>query len=55
MTPYTNKIIGEYQSGFRTDKSTIDHILVFGNNWECNNEVYQPFIDFNKAHNSIKR
>ena len=27
MTPYANEIIGEYQCGFRRNRSTVDHIF----------------------------
>jgi len=59
MTPYTNEIIGEYQCGFRRNRSTINLTFrirqILEKKWECNNEVYQLFIDFEKAYNSIKR
>ena len=45
ITPYANGIIGEYQCGFRRNRSTVDHIL----------DVFQLFIDFEKAYDSIKR
>jgi len=59
MTPYANKIIGEYQCDFRRIRSTIDHIFsirkILEKNWEYNKDVYQLFIDFEKAYGSIKR
>ena len=29
MTPYANEIIGEYQCGFRRNRSTVDHIFTY--------------------------
>ena len=59
MTPYANQIIGEYQCGFRRNRSTIEHIFsiwqIPEKKWEYNNEVCQLFIDFEKSYNSIKR
>jgi len=59
MTPYANEIIGEYQCGFRRNRSTIDHIFsirqIFEKKWEYNKEVCQSFADFEKEYDSIKR
>ena len=60
MTPYANEIIGEYQCGFSTNRTTVDHIFsirqILEKKWEYNNEVVcQLFIDFEKASDSIKR
>ena len=59
MTPYTNEIIGEYQCGFRRNRSTVDHVFsirqVLEKKWEYNKDVCQIFIDFEKAYDSIKR
>ena len=59
MTPYANEIIGEYQYGFRRNRSTINHIFntrqILEKNWEYNKDVCQLFIDFEKAYDSIKR
>ena len=58
MTPLANEIIGEYQRGFRRNRSTVDHIFsigqIFEKKWEYNKDVYQLFIDFEKAYDSIK-
>ena len=41
MTPYANKIIGEYQCRFRRNRSTIDYIFsirkILEKKWEYNN------------------
>ena len=59
MTPYANEIIGEYQCGFRRNRSTVDHTFsirqILEKKWEYNKEVCQLFIDFEKAYDSIKR
>ena len=59
MTPYANEIIGEYQCGFRRNRSTVDHIfsiwLIFEKKWEYNKDVCQLFIDFENTYDSIKR
>ena len=59
MTPYANEIIGEYQCGFRRNRSTVDHIFsirqILEKNWEYNKDVCKLFIDFEKAFGSIKR
>ena len=39
--------------------STVDHIFsirqILDKKWECNKEICQVFIDFEKAYDSIKR
>ena len=56
MTPNANEIIGEYQCGFRRNRSTIDHMFsihqILEKKWEYNNQVYQQFTYFEKT---IKR
>ena len=52
-TPYADEIIGEYQCGFRRNRSTIDHI--FSIRQIHNKDICQLFIDFEKAYDSIKR
>ena len=58
MTSYANEIIEEYQCDFRRNRSTVDHIFsnrqILEKKWEYNKDVYQLFIDFEKAHDSIK-
>ena len=53
LTPYIDKIIGDYQCGFRHNRSTIDQILE--KKWEYNGTIHQLFIDFKKAYDSVKR
>ena len=53
------EIIGEYQCGFRRNRSTVDHIFsirqILGMKWGYNKDVCQLFIDFEKAYDSAKR
>jgi len=53
------EIIGDHQCGFRRNRSTIDHIFcirqILEKKWEYNEEVHQFFIDFRKAHDSVRR
>jgi hypothetical protein len=59
LSPYIDKIIGDYQCGFRHNRSTTDHIFfirqILEKNWECNETVHQLFIDFKKAYDSVRR
>lgn len=54
-----NKIIGEYQSGFRAGRSTIDQIYtvkgIAEKFWEFDLNLYHLFIDFRTAYDSISR
>ena len=58
MTPYANQIIGEYQCGFRRNRSTIGHIFsirqILEKNWEYNNDVCPLFTEFENTYDSIK-
>jgi len=59
LIPYAKEIIEDLQCGFRRNKSTIDHIFfirqMLENKWEYNEEVHQFFIDFKKAHVSVRK
>jgi len=50
LKPYANNIIGEYQSGFMSGRSTIDHIFtlkqVIDKYYEFNRPIHLIFIDF---------
>jgi mannose/fructose/N-acetylgalactosamine-specific phosphotransferase system component IIB len=59
LKKYTEQIIGGYQAGFTSGKSTIYQIFTVKNllekAWEYNVEIHQIFIDFQKACNSTQR
>jgi sorting nexin-29 len=59
LIPYAEEIMGYYQCGFRRNSSTTDHIFcilqIFEKKWEHNEAVYQLFIDFKKAYDSVRR
>jgi hypothetical protein len=54
LNPYINEIIGDYQCGFRRNRSTMDQILyirqILEKKWEYNGTVHQLFIDFKKVY-----
>jgi hypothetical protein len=53
LTPYAEELIGDHQFGFRSNKSTTDHIfviiLILKKKKECNAAVNQLFVDFKKS------
>jgi hypothetical protein len=59
LTPYADEIIGDYQSGFRRNRSRTDQIFyiwqILEKKWEYNGKVHQPFVDFKKAYDSVRR
>ena len=59
LIPYAKEIIGDYQCGFRRNRSTTDHIFcirqVLEKTWQYDEEVHQLFIDFKKAYDSVRR
>lgn len=59
MEPYTEKIIGEYQAGFRQNRSTVDQLFTVRQTlrkcWEYDIDVYQLFIDLDKHYDSVER
>ena len=59
LIPYTEEVNGDYQCGFRRNKSTTNHIFcirkILEKKWEYNEAVHQFFIDFKKAYDSVRR
>jgi hypothetical protein len=57
LSPYAEEIIGDYQCGFRRDRSTLNQILCMLQileKWEYNETVHQLFIDFKKVCDSVR-
>jgi hypothetical protein len=59
LTSYVDEIIGDHQCGFHHNGSTTDQTFyiqqILEEKWEYNGMVYQLFIDFKKASDSVKR
>jgi hypothetical protein len=59
LTPYVNEIIGDYQCGLHRNRSTTDQIFyirqILQKKWKYNGTVHRPFIDFQKAYDTVKR
>ena len=59
LEPYYERVIGEYQAGFRRGTSTTDQIytvkLMSEKFWEYNMNLYHLFIDFKTAYDSVDR
>ena len=56
---YCERELGEYQAGFRRERSTIDQIFILRQilekYWEFNKESWHIFIDFKQAYDSVHR
>jgi hypothetical protein len=59
LIPYADEITGDHQCSFQRNKSTTDQIFytrqILEKKWEYNGTVYQLFIDFKKAYDSVRR
>src|ERR1700744_4601746 len=59
LSPRSENVIGEYQSGFRRDRSTTDQIfnlrLILQKGREFQVRTYHLFIDFKQAYDRTKR
>jgi hypothetical protein len=59
LIPYVNEIIGDYECGFHHNRSTTKYIFyiqqIVEKKWEYNGTVHQPFIDFKRSYDSVKR
>lgn len=56
---YAERELGEYQCGFRRNRSTLDHILslrlILEKCYEYNVSIHQLYIDYKEAYDSINR
>lgn len=59
LNQYTEKILGEYQAGFRSNRSTTDQIFALKEIqttcYEHKIAVYVLFVDFKQAYDTVKR
>lgn len=59
IKPYTKDIIGDYQCGFMSGKSTIDHIFtvkqLVEKHYEFDNDLHLLFVDYKQAYDSVNR
>ena len=59
ISPFAENIIGNYQCGFRTNRSTTNQIFmlrqILEKTKELGIETHHLFIDFKSAHDTIKR
>jgi Reverse transcriptase (RNA-dependent DNA polymerase) len=59
IIPYAEEIIGDYQCGFRPNRSVTDQTfslrMILSKCWEYNITVHQLFIDFKQAYDSLNR
>jgi sorting nexin-29 len=57
LTPHEEDITGVHQCGFRPNRSTTDHIFcirqILETKWEYNEAVYQLFVAFKQAYDSV--
>lgn len=56
---YTENIVGQYQCGFRPNKSTTDQLFtlrqILEKTHEWSIDTYHTFIDFKAAYDNVKR
>jgi len=59
IKPYAEKVMADYQNGFRDERSIIDNIfalkIINKILWEYNQSVQYLFINFQNAYDSIHR
>jgi len=59
IKPYIEKVMGDYQNGFRDGRSVIDNMfalkIIIEKLWEYNQSEQYSFIDFQKAYDSVHR
>jgi len=59
IKPIAEEILGDYQGGFRPNRSTTDQIFslrqIIEKSWEFNKSICILFVDFKKAYDSVHR
>jgi hypothetical protein len=59
LLPYAEQQVGEYQCGFRRNRSTIDHLFsirqIMEKCYEYNITTHHLFVDFKNAYDKVKR
>lgn len=59
LTPYVEPQLGDYQCGFRKQRSTVDQIFtirqLMEKCWEYNKVLHQLFVDFKQAYDNVLR
>jgi hypothetical protein len=59
LLPYAEQQVGEYQCGFRCNRSTTDHLFsirqIMEKCYEFNVTTHHLFVDFKNAYDSVKR
>jgi sorting nexin-29 len=59
LEPYVENILGEYKGDFRAGRSTTDQLFtvkqILEKCWEFNINVYQIYVDFKQAYDSIQQ
>lgn len=59
LLPYAEKVIGTYQCGFRSNKSTTDQVhtirMILEKTLEYNIETHHLFVDFKSAYDTVDR
>jgi hypothetical protein len=57
LSLYVDEIIGDYQCGFRRNRSSTDQVFcicqILEKKCEYNETVHQLFVDFKKAYDSV--
>ncbi|XP_048487060.1 uncharacterized protein LOC105395445 [Plutella xylostella] len=59
LEPYAEETLGDYQCGFRRNRSTVDQIFLLKQlmekKWEYAQDIHALFVDFTKAYDSVDR
>jgi sorting nexin-29 len=59
LEPFAKEVTGEYQCGFRRNRSIVDHTfklrMILEKCYEFNMNVHELYIDFKQTYNSVNR